>query len=128
MLLLDTCTMLWLADDQSRLSTAAREWLARQKDALYFSPISAWEITWKHRSGKLSLPIAPAEWLTRAIQIHGLIEAPITREIVVASALLPDHHRDPCDRILVATAQERRFRLLTPDERIHQYPEANACW
>jgi PIN domain nuclease of toxin-antitoxin system len=100
-LLLDTCTILWLADDQSRLSPAATRLLAVHRDALFFSSMSAWEIAWKHGRGKLSLPLQPREWLRVAVVTHGLQEVPVDLDVALCSALLPEHHKDPCDRILV---------------------------
>jgi PIN domain nuclease of toxin-antitoxin system len=128
MLLLDTCTILWLAADQSKLPASALRSLVGHRDALYFSAISAWEIAWKHRRGKLSLPLDPRVWLALAVANHGLQEVTIDRNVALTAALLPEHHKDPCDRFLIATAQVGGFALLTPDPEIHKYTEANAVW
>lgn len=114
-LLLDTCTLLWLAGDQSKLSTKAVQLIAGQPQALYFSALSAWEIAWKHQKGKLTLPLPANEWLNLAIDTHGLREIPVSRQVAITAALLPEHHRDPCDRIIVATGQVHRLTVLTPD-------------
>jgi PIN domain nuclease of toxin-antitoxin system len=128
MLLLGTCTLLWLASDQSKLSTTADRLLADHKDALHISAISAWEIAWKQRKGKLWLPLEPGEWIDLAVSNHGLKELLVSRSVAVASALLPEHHKDPCDRILIATAQEYGLTLITPDPRIRQYTEVSVIW
>ena len=62
-LLLDTCTFLWLATDDSKLSSAARENCVDPANVVHFSALSALEITIKHRLGRLRLPVPPHVYL-----------------------------------------------------------------
>jgi len=127
-ILLDTCTLLWLVIDPDRLSEAARKDIASAGDFAWVSAISAWEISWKHRCGKLELKLMPDAWWPRALAQHALQELPISAAIALRSATLPSLHRDPADRFLIATAQEHNLVLLTPDPAIQQYPDLKSRW
>lgn len=128
MVLLDTCTLLWLAADQSRLSSRARDLIADHADALFLSSISAFEIASKHRKGALVLPLAPVVWFKRALQHHGINEIPVSGELCTRSVDLPQLHNDPCDRIIIATAQAEGLSILTPDPMIRAYPGVQVYW
>ena len=128
MLLLDTCTLLWLAADPGKLSLRARNAIRDHVGELYVSAISALEIGLKHRSGRLVLPLAPAKWFAEAVENHGLDEIPVTGAIAALSTELPPLHHDPCDRILVATAHLRRIPIATPDKLIAAYPVVKTLW
>lgn len=128
MLLLDTCTLLWLAADESRLSEKARDLIRENADGLFVSAISAFEIAVKHRKGALRLPLPPRSWFPQVTKHHGVGELPVTSQVALLSAELPPLHNDPCDRIIVATAQAERLPILTPDPLIRAYPEAETCW
>src|SRR5687768_12594725 len=112
MLLLDSCTLMWLVDDQSKLSKSAIDCLREERSALYVSAISASEIAQKHFVGKLRLPLSPESWFRRALDVHSINEVPITSEIAIAAAELPRIHKDPCDRIIVATAKISSMEIL----------------
>lgn len=128
MLLLDTCTLLWLAADQDKLTSGARELLSRRRDRLFVSAISAFEIGIKHRKGKLTLPREPVAWFEGERRFHGLIEIPVDSRIAATSTQLPPLHRDPCDRIIVATAHIHGLTILSPDPLIKAYREADTAW
>src|SRR5579864_9518650 len=106
-LLLDTCCLLWLAADPARLSETSRALIARSAGSLYVSAISAFEIAVKSRKGRLTLALDPEAWFERALLAHGLIEEAVDWRIAARSATLRAVHADPCDRIIVATAQLR---------------------
>lgn len=93
--LLDTCALLWLVGDPGRFSVRARTILESSDTAVYVSAISAFEISVKHRKGKLALPLPPSEWLTQAFAAYGLRELPVSLQV---AALAPDvdvPHADP---------------------------------
>lgn len=120
-LLLDTCTFLWLAGDSPELSARAREQFASTENEVYLSAASAWEIAVKHRLGRLPLPVAPAEFVPAQRKAHGIEALPIEEEAALHVAQLPDLHRDPFDRMLVAQATLQGLVLMTPDPAIRQY-------
>ena len=128
MLLLDTCALLWLAVDQTKLTGTARQAIASHADSLFISAITAFEIAVKHRQGKLSLPLPPLQWYTEALAFHGIHELPVTGNIATMSVQLPPLHNDPCDRIIIATAETNNLSIVTGDELIAQYPQARIIW
>jgi PIN domain nuclease of toxin-antitoxin system len=128
MILLDTCTLLWLVGDQERLSPRARDRLREHAGELFVSAISAFEIGIKHRKGKLALPLEPGPWFEEAMDFHGLAEIPVSARIAAHSTTLPALHSDPCDRIIVATAQLLGLTVLTPDALIRAYADSDVEW
>lgn len=127
-MLLDTCTLLWLVGAQERLSERAQAALEDHAGRLFVSAISAFEIGLKHQKGKLVLPLDPGRWYARALELHGLRELPVDGTAAIHATLLPPLHRDPADRILVATAQLRKLAILTPDPLIRAYPDTATIW
>lgn len=121
MLLLDTCALLWLVADKRKLSAHLRALFQEPAARLYVSAITAFEIGVKSRRGGLVLPLRPDKWYQEAIAFHGIEELPVTGEIAMNSTLLPLHHNDPCDRIIVATAQAAGMKVVTSDGLISQY-------
>jgi PIN domain nuclease of toxin-antitoxin system len=103
--LLDTCALLWLVGDPARRSARARAALESTETEAYVSAISGFEISVKHRKGKLELPLPPREWLAQAFAAYSLRELPITLQIAALAPEVAVAHADPCDRMIVATAQ-----------------------
>lgn len=128
MILLDTCTLLWLVGDQTKLSTRALEELRNNPGQLFVSAISAFEIGIKERKGKLRLPLDPERWFEAALEFHGLLELPVTGSIASRAMMLPALHADPCDRLVVATGQALGMLVLTPDPLIRAYPGTRSAW
>lgn len=128
MILLDTCTLIWLTSDASKLSSAAIDCIQENNDALFVSSISAFEITIKVKKKKLSLPLKTKRWFKEALDFHGIEEISLDSSILIRAAELPPLHQDPCDRILLATAETHRLTLLTPDHLIKQYSSAKTAW
>ena len=119
--LLDTHVLIWWLNDRKRLSSAQRKVVGsvRPEEPLLVSDISLWEVATLHGLGRIRLALPLREWLDKAtapplVQRHGISPA-IASEV----AALPDSfHRDPADRILVATARVLGATLLTQDRRI----------
>ena len=129
MILLDTCTLLWLAGGmQKKLSETACESLRRHPGQLCVSSISALEIGLKSRKGQLELPMDPRAWFQAALAEHGIREIPVDGDIAARAAMLPPLHADPCDRVIVATAERYDGVVLTPDALLHAYPQARCRW
>jgi PIN domain nuclease of toxin-antitoxin system len=127
-LLLDTCAILWLADDQVRLTPTVVAAIGGNAPSLFVSAISAFEISLKHHKGKLTLPMEPHHWWSLALASHGLRVLPVSDTIALASTALPPLHHEPCDRIIIATASEFECRIVTSDALIGQYAEATVLW
>lgn len=118
-LLLDTHLLLWWLNNDAALSSHARKLISDQDNAVFVSAVSLWEIWLKQSIGKLQLPPDFEKRLANeAFEALPLV-ANHAREV----ALLPWHHRDPFDRMLVAQAKAERLTLLTADEAVAAYGE-----
>jgi PIN domain nuclease of toxin-antitoxin system len=123
-LLLDTCTLLWLAGEPDQLSEPAREALDDDERQITLSEASVWEICLKWESEKLTLPAPPRVWIEAQVQAWALDTLPVSRSQMFRSTELPRLHRDPFDRLLVAQALDLGLTLVTPDRHIARYPVA----
>jgi len=128
MILLDTCALLFLEADSSALSPAAADAIRSPGTMVAVSAISAFEVGQKMARGQLQLPVAVDQWFSRMLRQHALRELPLTGVIAARATLLPPIHRDPFDRLLIATAIEHQLTLLTPDRTIPQYPGLKTLW
>jgi PIN domain nuclease of toxin-antitoxin system len=117
--LLDTSTLLWTLGAPERLSTEARNSIAA--GGVWLSVASYWEIVIKARKGLLEIH-DPVSWWNRAEQLLAADVLPIRTSHVGAVARLPEIHRDPFDRILVAQAMTEGLALVTSDGQIAAYP------
>lgn len=118
-LLLDTHVYLWWLQDDPKLSQKARL-IIEGASAVYVSSASIWEASIKAGIGKLDID---AEQLVAEITNSGFQELPISAKHAAAVRHLPDVHRDPFDRILIAQALCEPLRLLTADIRLKSYSE-----
>lgn len=128
MILLDTCTLLWLTLDQEGLSEAAKKMMQANPDRLAVSAVSAWEIGIKYHKKNLELPLPAALWYCRVLEHHEIQELPITGLVAVRSTELPHHHQDPADRLLISTALFYRCPILTPDLLFKRYEGITVLW
>ena len=126
-LLLDTCALLCLAE--GTLPKAAHRSLAGAEDAI-LPAIVVWEIAIKVKTGKLRIPDAPLRWVEALAARYELRLERLAPDVslLCAAADLPLIHRDPFDRVLVATALERKLTLLTSDRIIPTYPGVSTIW
>lgn len=120
-LLLDTHLLLWAAGNPDRLSETARTLIIDENNTLFFSAASVWEIVIKSGLGRNDFSVDP-NLFRRSLHDNGYIELPILSQHVLAVSHLPDLHKDPFDRMLLAQAQSEGFLLLTADERVALYP------
>lgn len=112
-LLLDTHIWLWSLREPSRLGSRVHRELQDSGNEFWLSPISIWEAFILKRKGRIAIQGDLGGWLGDATS-H-LREAPLTREIVLASEELPLKHQDPADRFLAATAYVLDLTLVTAD-------------
>ena len=119
--LLDTHVLIWWFSDRPRLSPGQQQVLesASPESPLVVSEISLWEVATLHGLGRIRLAVPLQEWLERATAAPLVRRQGISPAIAAESVVLPDSfHRDPADRILVATARVLGATLLTQDRRI----------
>jgi PIN domain nuclease of toxin-antitoxin system len=103
-LLLDTHAFLWWLAGDERLSAGARAAITEEIDPIFVSTASIWEISTKHRLGKLPGASAIVGDLAGVIESQGFVGLPITVRHGEAAGTLPGPHRDPFDRMLIAQA------------------------
>ncbi|MCY4594422.1 MAG: type II toxin-antitoxin system VapC family toxin [Bryobacterales bacterium] len=119
--LLDTHILIWWLNNSNQLSPAQREVIgaASAQSPLLVSDISLWEVATLHNLGRIQLTIPLRVWLDKAVAPPLVRRHGISPAIAAELATLPDSfHRDPADRILVATARTFGATLLTQDRRI----------
>ena len=125
--LLDTGILIHNLMAPLKLNRRGRELLRDDSAEFYISAVSSWEITIKARTGKLILPARPSEFVIRAIRSMSLQTLDITHSHVAALERLPNHHRDPFDRMLIAQANTEGLVLLTADRNFERY-EVETFW
>lgn len=119
-MILDTCALLWLSQGGGPLSTATRERIDAEP-VVYVSAISGFEIGIKHQKGKLELPVRPADWFAAILAHHDLQVLPLDLSVCIRATELPAIHADPCDRLIIATAEYHRLPVVTADPIFPQY-------
>jgi PIN domain nuclease of toxin-antitoxin system len=116
-LLLDTHVLLWWLSDDPQLGQSARQAIADPRNDVYISAASTWEISIKRSLGKLSAP----EDMDSIIDNEGFDKLPISLFHGDQVGMLPGHHKDPFDRMLIAQAQSEGLVMVTNDEKIIRY-------
>jgi len=120
-LLLDTHALLWWLAGDEALSSIARPAIEDEGNEIFVSAASAWEISTKHRLGKLSGVSAIVADLHGAIADQGFIELPISVLHGQIAGSLPGPHRDPFDRMLIAQAMLENMALVSNEQPFDAY-------
>jgi PIN domain nuclease of toxin-antitoxin system len=120
-LLLDTHAFLWWVLDDPRLSTTGRELIADPATEVLFSAVSGWEIAIKARTGRLDLPKDVPGFVLDQLRRNRFSVLPIELRHTLRAHGLPEHHRDPFDRLLVAQAEIEAVPLLSRDPLLAAY-------
>ncbi len=111
--LLDTHALLWWLAGDAQLSSVARATIADEANEIFVSAASAWEVTMKHRIGKLPGAGPLAVDFAREVRLQGFTGLPITLEHGQVAGSLAGDHRDPFDRMLIAQAREEKMALVS---------------
>ena len=129
MIILDTHIGIWWSDEISRLTASQISAIAQERriqGSIGISAITCWEIAMLVERQRVTLQLDALSWLHRLLNYPDVELLPITPEIAVRAYSLPEpFHRDPADRLLVATAIEWDCLLLTDDRQILDYPHVN---
>ena len=120
--LLDTHTFIWLDNDPGKLSETVTALCSDKDNDLFLSIASVWEMQIKLKLAKLTLPLALDKTIAEQQKMNGLQLLPIELRHVLALDSLPDHHKDPFDRLLIAQAKAEGLTLITNDPVIAKYP------
>jgi PIN domain nuclease of toxin-antitoxin system len=115
--LIDTHILLWWLADDSALSFKARTLISDENSIIFVSVASIWEMIIKKALGKLKTP----DDFEKVLKENNIKELPITLQHVITIGHLPNHHKDPFDRMLVAQAKCETLTLITADEKLTFY-------
>lgn len=116
-ILLDTHVLLWWLTDDPNLGEKSRALIADGRNQVYVSAASHWEISIKRSLGKLEAP----HDMDSIVEDQGFAKLAISAFHGDQAGLLPEHHKDPFDRMLVAQAQAEGLLLMTSDSKIPLY-------
>ena len=119
-LLVDTCAIIWLATGDRKLSRLARDAM-RDAELLCFSSISIWEIARLVKAGDMELPVSPTRLADLLVEQYEMKELPVNNSISLRASALPEIHKDPADRFIIATALLNDFTVVTGDHRFAEY-------
>ncbi len=122
-LLLDTHTLLWLVDGDARLSQRARNALADPANELFISVATTWELAIKTAKTPKSLILCdPLDiYLAKWLPVYAIDALPIQQPHALGVLVLPDLHRDPFDRIIIAQAICEEMTLVSGDGQVSRY-------
>jgi PIN domain nuclease of toxin-antitoxin system len=119
--LIDTHVLLWWLFDDHRLTALARSIIQNPANTILVSSASGWEISTKHRLGKLPQAEEAVSNLPSLLQRARMDVLPISIEHALAAGALPGPHRDPFDRMLIAQGQIEKLSIVTSDAAFKQY-------
>jgi PIN domain nuclease of toxin-antitoxin system len=122
-IVLDTHIWLWWINSDTRILGVARQEHIARADVVAVSAISCFEVAWLARHMRIDLPCQPTEWFDKALGQSGITLLPLTPAIAARAVNLHDHHGDPQDRIIIATAIEHSANLMSDDSKFSKYAE-----
>jgi PIN domain nuclease of toxin-antitoxin system len=125
--LLDTHVIIWWLLDDPQLSKKAKNTISKTTNPIIISSVSAWEISIKHQLGKLPELSHIFEKFSSYIQNEHFEILPITLEHALLAGKLPDHHKDPFDRMLLAQAKIEHLTIVSTDTIFAKY-KAPTLW
>jgi PIN domain nuclease of toxin-antitoxin system len=133
MIVLDTHTLVWWVTGDEMLSDPAKRTIESEMSMpggqIIVSTISAWEIAMLVEKRRLILSMDVASWLDAVAEIEAVKFWPIDVAVALKSVDLPgEFHKDPADRMIVATARKLAAPLVTKDEKIRAYEHVKSIW
>lgn len=125
--MLDTCAFIWYISDDSVMPEELKT-LVDESNDVYISFATLWEIAIKQTTGKLSTVTMNVYELAEICETHRIMIAPLKLPYLERIKKMPLIHRDPFDRIIMATAIEEDYTLLTNDSEIIKYKDVKTLW
>lgn len=122
MLVLDTHALYWWANQTPGKLAQSHVNAIETADFLAISAMTCWEMAWLVTHERITLKLSIFEWLNR-VEESGVAIIPVSRTIAELAATLPEHHKDPVDQIIIATAIAHQAQLVSVDERFPEYRE-----
>ena len=122
-IILDTHIWLWLVN--ANFAQFPAHWRERIESAarVGISPVSCYEIAMAHQKGRIKISTIPQEWFQQALDPFEIELFPLTANIAARAVELSPVHKDPFDRLIIATALEYGAKLASIDGLFCQYPE-----
>lgn len=130
MLLLDTHTWIWAISAEKQLSAKAKKLIKKTPaNQRAIASISIWEFAMLCSRGSIHVKVTPEQWLDNAVHKTGIQVFDLSAQVALESCNLPGKfHKDPADRIIVATARIHNMNLVTKDQKIIDYPHVESVW
>ena len=123
MIILDThIRVRWIIEGEAAIPAATAKAL-QHEDRVAVSAISCMEVMRLEKAGKLVLPAPASDWIKAALEPAGVESLEVTCEIASRAVQLPDHHKDPADRIIIATTLVLDASLSSVDEKFPLYED-----
>jgi PIN domain nuclease of toxin-antitoxin system len=127
MILVDTHALVWWATDSPELSRTARA--AMRENVIALAAITLWEVALLSFRRRIVVGEDVVQlWLQELVELPDVALLPLTPQVAVAAARLPDSIRDPADRLIVATAYHQQVPLVTKDGRIRAANVVETIW
>ena len=131
MIVLDTHAWVWFISNPELLSKRAKRYLdaAVEEKAIMISSISVWEVALLIAKKRLILTLELNDWIAKSEMLPFFKFIPVDNSVAIKSVNLPQPlHRDPADRIIIATAISLGAPIVTKDEKILNYPHVQTIW
>ena len=126
---LDTCAIVWAVSDPRQIPNRAAHILRAEDTEVQVSAISCAEIACASARGRIEIDRHWRHWFRHYIELNGWTVLPVDLEAIEEAYALPEpFHRDPADRIIVASARLRGAPIITADARILGYPHVKTVW
>jgi PIN domain nuclease of toxin-antitoxin system len=119
--LLDTHAFLWFVTDDRRISPKARKIIKDKSNEIYFSAVSAWEMSIKIRLGRLTIEGDLEPFIVKQLAENSFTALSITIFHSIYTSKLPEIHKDPFDRMIIAQSITENMALLSKDKNIKKY-------
>ncbi len=119
---LDTHVWIWSQAEPERLGTATTQLLTDPEQALFLSTISTLELARLVALGRVDVKMELQAWVESSLDLLHCATLPLSHEVAVEAYALPgSFHRDPADRIIVASGRHHGLKVVTADEKILRY-------
>ncbi|MEC4818164.1 MAG: PIN domain-containing protein [Scytonema sp. PMC 1069.18] len=125
-IVLDTHIWIWFINQEFNLFPVHWRETIETAELVGISPVSCYEVALAQQRGRLELPCSALRWFEKALEPTGIILFPLTAEIAYQAVNLSPVHKDPFDRLIIATALAYKAKLASVDELFSQYSELNA--
>ncbi len=119
--LLDTHAFLWFVSDDNRLSSKAKSIIKNNKNEIYFSAVSAWELSIKSSLRRLTIKEELEPFIVKQLAENNFSTLSITIFHSIYTSKLPEIHKDPFDRMLIAQSNVEKISLISKDKDIKKY-------